>query len=121
MSIGYINDTHGQTNNMMRILSGIKGDIVLSAGDNVIGDEKNRAVHNATVKFLNMAKVRATALGNHEMDTMQSDLKETADKYRGNILAINLNQESIDNQTPNEIEQFKKTDLTNFIKKSIDK
>ena len=51
MSIGYVNDTHGQTNNMMRILSGIKGDLKLSAGDNDIGDEKNKAVHRATMKF----------------------------------------------------------------------
>ena len=41
LSIGYINDTHGQTNNMMRILSGIKGDLRLSAGDNSIGNEEN--------------------------------------------------------------------------------
>ena len=40
MSIGYVNDEHGQTNNMMRILSGLKGDLKLSAGDNDIGDEK---------------------------------------------------------------------------------
>ena len=25
MSVGYVNDLHGQTNNMMRILSGVKG------------------------------------------------------------------------------------------------
>ncbi len=42
MSVGYVNDTHGQTNNMMRILSGLKGDLRLSAGDNDIGDEKIR-------------------------------------------------------------------------------
>ena len=40
MSIGYVNDLHGQTNNMLRVLSGIKGDLKLSAGDNDIGDEK---------------------------------------------------------------------------------
>ena len=51
MSIGYVNDIHGQTNNMMRILSGLKGDIKLSAGDNDIGDEKNQATHNATNAF----------------------------------------------------------------------
>ena len=38
LSIGYVNDLHGQTNNMMRILSGLKGDLRLSAGDNDIGD-----------------------------------------------------------------------------------
>ena len=70
LSIGYVNDLHGQTNNMMRILSGIKGDLILSGGDNDIGDEKNRPVHDATVKFLNLANIRGTALGNHEMDRM---------------------------------------------------
>ena len=74
MSVGYVNDTHGQTNNMMRILSGIKGDLKLSAGDNDIGDEKNKAIHRATIKFLNIADVKASALGNHELDTTQEDL-----------------------------------------------
>ena len=73
LSVGYINDIHGQTNNMLRILSGFKGDLKLSAGDNDIGDEKNVGVHKATTKFLNMTKVRATALGNHELDTHQAD------------------------------------------------
>ena len=54
LSVGYVNDTHGQTNNMMRILSGLKGDIVLSGGDNDIGDEKNKTIHDATIQFLNM-------------------------------------------------------------------
>ena len=88
IKIGYVNDLHGQTNNMMRILSGIKGDIILSAGDNDIGDEKNRPVHDATAKFLNLAGVRGTALGNHEMDTKQGDLKETAEKYFQNLTEI---------------------------------
>ena len=78
MSIGYINDTHGQTNNMMRILSGLSGDLKLSAGDNDIGDEKNKPIHRATAKFLNIADIKASALGNHEMDTTQADLMETA-------------------------------------------
>ena len=54
LTVGYVNDTHGQTNNMMRILSGINADLKLSAGDNDIGDEKNKAIHNATIKFLNI-------------------------------------------------------------------
>ena len=65
MSVGYVNDEHGQTNNMMRILSGLKGDLRVSAGDNDIGDEKNKAVHRATMKFMNLANITATALGNH--------------------------------------------------------
>ena len=47
LSIGYVNDIHGQTNNMTRILSGIKGDLNLSGGDNNIGDEKNKAVNKS--------------------------------------------------------------------------
>lgn len=119
LKIGYVNDLHGQTNNMMRILSGIKGDIILSGGDNDIGDEKNRHVHDATAKFLNLADVKATALGNHEMDTMQSDLKETASKYNGNILAINIEQKPLENQNSKDIEIFKKANIKEFIKPSI--
>lgn len=118
LSIGYINDLHGQTNNMIRILSGIKGDLVLSAGDNVIGDEKNRTVHDATVKFLNLAGVKGTALGNHEMDTMQGDLRETSEKLDGDIFAINIEQKPLDEQSPEEINSFNKTKISDFIKKS---
>ena len=118
LKIGYVNDLHGQTNNMMRILSGIKGDIILSGGDNDIGDEKNRHVHDATAKFLNLAGVRGTALGNHEMDTKQGDLKETASKFNGNILAINIEQKPLKEQTEEEIQNYNKTDIRDFIKPS---
>ena len=96
MSVGYVNDEHGQTNNMMRILSGLKGDLRVSAGDNDIGDEKNKAVHRATMKFLNLANITATALGNHEMDTTQSDLLDSIEDYDGDILATNMNQEDLE-------------------------
>ena len=118
LKIGYVNDLHGQTNNMMRILSGLKGDIILSGGDNDIGDEKNRHVHDATAKFLNLAKVNATALGNHEMDTMQGDLKETASKFKGDILAINIEQTPLKHQTADELEKFNKANIKEFIKPS---
>ena len=118
IKIGYVNDLHGQTNNMMRILSGIKGDIILSGGDNDIGDEKNRPVHDATAKFLNLAEVRATALGNHEMDTKQGDLKETASKFNGEILAINIQQKPLERQTKEEKENYDKADIREFIKPS---
>ena len=118
IKIGYVNDLHGQTNNMMRILSGINGDIILSGGDNDIGDEKNRHIHDATAKFLNLAGVYATALGNHEMDTKQGDLKETASKFNGSILAINIEQTPLEKQSQEEINNFNKTNLKDFIKPS---
>ena len=118
IKIGYVNDLHGQTNNMMRILSGINGDIILSGGDNDIGDEKNRHVHDATAKFLNLAGVYATALGNHEMDTKQGDLKETASKFNGSILAINIEQTPLEKQSKEELENYNKADIKDFIKPS---
>ncbi len=118
MSIGYVNDIHGQTNNMMRILSGIKGDLRLSAGDNDIGDEKNKAVHKATTKFLNIANIKASALGNHEFDTKQNDFVETVKDFDGDILAANFKKESLKNQSKEEIEQQGRVDLGNSVKKT---
>ena len=83
MSVGYVNDLHGQTNNMTRILSGIKGDLRLSAGDNDIGDEKNKAVNRAVMKFMNLAGIAGSALGNHELDTKQKDFVDTINGFNG--------------------------------------
>ena len=53
------------------------------------------------------------------MDTMQGDLKETASKFNGDILAVNIEQKPIETQTKEEIENFNKTDIKKFIKPSI--
>lgn len=119
MSIGYVNDIHGQTNNMMRILSGLKGDLRLSAGDNDIGDEKNRSVHKATNMFLNMANIKATALGNHEFDTTQADFIDNSKNFKGDVLSANLKKhhdEVFDNDDKNILNG--RADVDNYIKKS---
>ena len=118
MSIGYVNDTHGQINNMMRILSGFEGDLRLSAGDNDIGDEKNKAIHNATVQFLNSAGIKASALGNHEMDTTQLDLIDSTEKFNGEFLALNIKKDDIENQDPQEVEKLGRAHLENHLKQS---
>ena len=118
MSVGYVNDLHGQTNNMTRILSGIKGDLRVSAGDNNIGDEKNKAVNLAVVKFMNLAGIKGSALGNHEMDTKQKDFADTASKFKGDYFAVNLNQDSIEDEDPDEVEELERTQLQDYIKKS---
>ncbi len=118
LSIGYVNDTHGQTNNMMRILSGLKGDIRLSAGDNDIGDEKNSKIHNATAKFLNLAKIEASALGNHEMDSSQSDLVNSMDKFNGDYLVVNMEKERLENQKSEDVKKFGRADVADYIKRS---
>ena len=118
MSIGYVNDTHGQTNNMMRILSGIKGDLKLSAGDNDIGDEKNKAVHRATMKFLDIAGITATALGNHELDTTQEDLIDSLDDFNGDVLAANFKKELIEDEDQDEVKELGRAHLENSLKSS---
>lgn len=119
LSIGYINDLHGQTNAMTRILSGIKGDLRLSGGDNDIGDEKNKAVNRAVMKFMNLAGIRATALGNHEMDTKQNDFIDTLREFNGDVLAVNLKQEPLETQDEDEIEEFDRGELSGPVKKSV--
>ena len=118
LSIGYVNDIHGQTNNMMRILSGLKGDLKLSAGDNDIGDEKNKAVHKATAKFLNMADIKASALGNHEMDTTQADLVDTFNETNTKFLATNV--EKVDDWEVREdnIEKYGRCDIEKSLESS---
>ena len=119
MSVGYVNDTHGQTNNMMRILSGIRGDLRLSAGDNDIGDEKNQGVRKATTTFLNIAGIRASALGNHELDTSQKDCADAIDKFNGDFLSINYKKDPLDIQDPEEVKNLGRAELDKHLKKSI--
>ncbi|MBP3491014.1 metallophosphoesterase, partial [bacterium] len=118
ISVGYVNDGHGQSNNMMRILSGIKGDIKLSAGDNDLGDEKNQGVHKATTMFLNIAGIKASALGNHELDTSQKDLIETIKNYDGDFLCVNYSKEPLENQSEYDIEKLGRAELDKYLKKS---
>ena len=117
MSVGYVNDIHGQTNNMMRILSGIKGDLKLSAGDNDIGDEKNNAIHRATTKFLNIADIKGSALGNHELDTTQKDCIDSINAFNGDVLAINFNQEDLENQDEDDVAKYGRAELEKHLKK----
>ena len=118
LSVGYINDTHGHTNNMMRILSGIKGDLRLSAGDNDIGDEKNVGVHKATTHFLNIAKIKASALGNHELDTSQVDCISSIENFNGDVLSINYKKDPLELQTPEDIVKLGLAELDKHLKKS---
>ena len=118
ISIGYVNDAHGQTNNMMRILSGLSGDLVLSAGDNDIGDEKNKPVHKATFKFLNIGNIKATALGNHEMDTTQEDLIDSLKDYNGDILTINMKKDALIEQDSDDVRSLGRAELLKYLKPS---
>ena len=118
MSVGYVNDIHGQPNNMMRILSGIKGDLKVSGGDIDIGDEKNEAIHYAATQFLNIADIKAGVLGNHEIDMNQKSCIEAINRMNGEMLAINFEQIPLSEQSPEEIQKLGRADLKGALKKS---
>jgi len=118
LSVGYVNDIHGQTNNMMRILSGLKGDLKVSAGDNDIGDEKNIGIHKATTTFLNVAGIVASALGNHELDTNQKECINAIKNFNGDVLSINYKKDSINEQSKNDIEKLGLAELDKHLKNS---
>lgn len=118
MSVGYINDLHGQTNNMTRILTGLKGDLRLSGGDNTIGDEKNKLTNKAMIKFMNVAGIKGSALGNHELDTKQNDFIDTISHFDGNFFALNLKQKDIAKQNPDDIEEYDRGELKNALRNS---
>ena len=100
MSVGYVNDLHGQTNNQLRILSGIEGDLRLSGGDDQIGNEKNRPTNMATIHFLDAANINARAIGNHEMDTNIENFCELNGGHQTQALAVNIREkENISQKT----------------------
>ena len=107
MSVGYVNDIHGQTNNQLRILSGLEGDIRVSAGDDQIGNEQNLPTNKATVSFLDSANIIARAIGNHEMDTSVDNFCELNGGHKTTLLAVNIREkEECCHKTPfNEIKQ----------------
>ena len=92
LSVGYVNDTHGQINNQLRILTGLEGDIKLSGGDDQIGSEKNHSVNAAAVKFLDSADIFARAMGNHEMDTTTDDFCDLNRGHKSQLLTLNFRE-----------------------------
>lgn len=119
LSVGYVNDTHGQTNNMIRILSGLKGDLKLSAGDNDIGDEKNKTIHKATAKFLNLAEIKATAFGNHDLDTTQADFVDTKNNdMETKVLASNFRKVENWEDLEDNLENYGRCDMENELEGS---
>lgn len=115
LSIGYVNDIHGQTNNQLRIISGIQGDIRLSAGDDQIGNQQNHSINKTTVDFLKAANITARALGNHEMDTTVQDFCELNKGHQTQVLAINF-RESENAKNKTEFNQIKKNSFITEVK-----
>ncbi len=93
LSIGYINDFHGQLTKMERtILPLQKYDLRVSGGDNYLGDEKNEAMNKGVQKYLNIANIDATPVGNHEVDMHQKSFMEVTKDLKAKMLNVNYRQ-----------------------------
>ena len=86
-NIGYINDFHGQLTKMERTILPLQTcDIRLSGGDNFLGDEKNINLNRGVAKYMNLANINASPVGNHELDMDQKtfmNLTQLPSSYTG--------------------------------------
>ncbi|MGD9580328.1 MAG: bifunctional UDP-sugar hydrolase/5'-nucleotidase [Vampirovibrionia bacterium] len=99
-AIWYINDTHGQLSKMDRMKT--SSDVFdknfkrkksvdalkLSAGDVLSGNNVER--NTLWIKFLNMIKLDASAIGNHELDSEEKLFSQLIKKARFPFVASNL-------------------------------
>lgn len=97
-SIFYVNDIHGQTNNMERITTASKDfdafvssenpdKLKLASGDIFLGGDLK--VNTAADKFLRVNKFMASALGNHELDLASKDLVNITNGSDCKVLGLN--------------------------------
>ena len=98
-SIFYINDVHGQNIRMERLISASNqfdsfvpsnnDKLKLASGDIMLGEDE-KAVKTAD-KFLNLAGIMATVLGNHECDMPTSQFVNLISDKKYKLLGINMN------------------------------
>lgn len=99
-SIFYMNDVHGQIPKMQRLFSAANHAQVvaenknsdffkLCSGDTFIGSDDKRNI--AAASFLNMTRVDAETLGNHEFDITASICGKILKDNNTKILGMNLN------------------------------
>lgn len=106
LCIFYINDVHGKTETMSNLKSASdrfekksreedEDYIKISAGDiNIGGGEQNKNKNALALKFLELMKVDAAALGNHEFDRGTESLGKDLDNVKFKYIAANLNTTS---------------------------
>ena len=106
LSIGYINDFHGQLTKMGRTILPLKNaDIRVTGGDTFLGDERNIPLNKGVAKFLNMANYEASPIGNHELDMDQKTFMELTKDLKTKFVDANYRQEIAD---PKEAERLYK-------------
>jgi len=93
MKVGYINDFHGQLTKMERTIVPLQDcDVRFSAGDILLGDDRNSMLNKAVVKYLNLANIEASAIGNHEIDASQKSFMDTTAPLKTKFVNVNYRQ-----------------------------
>ncbi len=92
-NIGYINDFHGQLTKMERTILPLQTcDIRLSGGDNFLGDEKNINLNRGVAKYMNLANINASPVGNHELDMDQKTFMNLTKDLKTKLVDVNYRQ-----------------------------
>lgn len=93
IKIGYINDFHGQLTKMERTIIPLQNcDIRLSGGDNFLGDERNVSLNKGVAKYMNLANIEASPVGNHELDMNQKTFMDITNGLKTKLVDCNYRQ-----------------------------
>lgn len=93
IKIGYINDFHGQLTKMERTIIPLQDcDIRLSGGDNFLGDERNVSLNKGVAKYMNLANIEASPVGNHELDMNQKTFMDITKGLNTKLVDCNYRQ-----------------------------
>ena len=93
IKIGYINDFHGQLTKMERTIIPLQNcDIRLSGGDNFLGDERNVSLNKGVAKYMNLANIDASPVGNHELDMNQKTFMDITNGLKTKLVDCNYRQ-----------------------------
>ena len=67
---------------------------------------------------MNLANIKASALGNHEIDTTQKDCIDSIERFNGDMLSINYKKDPIETQSEEDIEKLGRAELDKHLKNS---
>ena len=102
--IAYINDFHGQLTKMGRTVLPLKDyDLRLSGGDNFLGDEQNIGLNKGVARFMNLANIDFSPIGNHELDMDQKSFMEVTKDLKTQLLDANYRQDIPDKAKAEEL------------------
>ena len=93
LDLAYVNDFHAQLSKMQRIITPLqKYDIRVSGGDNYLGDEQNINLNRGVTKYMNLANIDLSDVGNHELDMPQKSFMDVTSNLKTKLLDANYRQ-----------------------------